>query len=67
MDQIIGPYMDQIIEFVPILLLSFMFWFSGHDVCGILAPQAGIEPASPPLEGGVLTTRPPGKSSCLPF
>ena len=35
--------------------------------CGILVPQAGMEPASPALEGRFLTTRPPGKSllSCL--
>ena len=26
--------------------------------CGILVPQPGVEPASPALEGGVLTTRP---------
>ena len=30
--------------------------------CGILAPQPGIEPASHALEGGFLTTGPPGKS-----
>ena len=30
---------------------SFMFWFFGHEACGILAPQPGIEPASPALEG----------------
>ena len=29
--------------------------------CGILAPRPGIEPSSPALEGGVLTTGPPGK------
>ena len=29
---------------------------------GILVPQPGIEPESPELEGGVLTTGPPGKS-----
>ena len=28
--------------------------------CGILVPQAAIEPASPALEGGFLTTGPPG-------
>ena len=39
-----------------------MLWFSGHEACGILAPQLGIEPAPPALEGEVLTTRPPGKS-----
>ena len=30
--------------------------------CGILVPQPGIKPASPALEGGLLTTGPPGKS-----
>ena len=30
--------------------------------CGILVPQPGIEPMSPALEGGFLTTGPPGKS-----
>ena len=28
--------------------------------CGILVPQPGIEPVSPALEGGFLTTGPPG-------
>ena len=30
--------------------------------CGILVPRSAIEPASPALEGGLLTTGPPGKS-----
>ena len=30
--------------------------------CGILAPQPGIQSASPALEDGFLTTGPPGKS-----
>ena len=30
--------------------------------CGILVPPPGIEPAAPALEGGFLTTGPPGKS-----
>ena len=37
-----------------------MLCFFGHDACGILAPQPGIEPLA--LEGEVLTTGPPGKS-----
>ena len=36
--------------------------FFGHVACGILVPQPGIEPTPPALEGGVLTTGPPGKS-----
>ena len=38
-----------------------MFWFFGLKGCGILAPQPGIEPESPALEGGFLTTGSPGK------
>ena len=35
--------------------------------CGILLPAPGIEPMSPALSGGFLTTRPPGKSHPLIF
>ena len=49
------------IEFVTILL-RFMFWFFGHEACGILSPLPGIKPSPPALEGEVLTTGPPGKS-----
>ena len=33
-----------------------MFWFFGHEACGIIVPQPGIEPVPPALEGKVLTT-----------
>ena len=36
--------------------------FSCPAACGILVPWPGIEPASPALEGGFLTTPLPGKS-----
>ena len=39
-----------------------MFWFFGPKACGVLAPGPGIEPATPALEGRVLTTGPSGKS-----
>ena len=42
-----------------------MFWFFGLKSCGNLAPQPGIEPAPPALEGEVLLTGPPGKSLTL--
>jgi len=32
-----------------------MSWFFGHEAYGILAPQLGIEPTPPALEGEVLT------------
>ena len=36
------------IEFV-----IFLFLFYGHEVCGVLAPWAGIKPAPAALEGEV--------------
>ena len=38
-----------------------MFWFCGHEACGILDPQPGIEPTSHSLEGKVLTIGLPEK------
>ena len=36
------------IEFVAALLLFFyVFWFFGHEACGILAPRPGMEPTPP--------------------
>ena len=40
----------------------FMFLFFGPEACGILAPQPGIQPPPPALEGEVLTAGPPRKS-----
>ena len=37
-------------------------WLSCSSACGILVPQPGIEPVSPALQGGFLTTGPSGKS-----
>ena len=59
------------IEFVTIMFLSYGFiflfvclvgWFFSQEVCGSLAPQLGIKPTSPALEGKVLTPGPPGKT-----
>ena len=50
------------IEFATILLLFYVFVFLGHEACGILAPQPGIKPVPPTLEGEVLTTRMLGNS-----
>ena len=62
--------------------LCILFWFlvffgcTGSSLCrtgplvaacGILVPRPGIEPASPALEGGFLTTGPPGKSLFVYF
>ena len=46
---------------------SFLFCFFGHEACRILAPQPGIEPAFPALEGKVLTTGLPRKSLQCPI
>ena len=40
----------------------FLFLFFGLKACGLLTSLPGIEPAPPMLDGGVLTTGPPGKS-----
>ena len=32
-----------------------MFWFFGHEACGIFIPQPGMEHTPPALEGEVLT------------
>ena len=40
----------------------FMFWFLVREACGILAAPPGVKPASPALEGEVLTTGSPEKS-----
>ena len=45
----------------------FMFWFFGHEACGILAPLPGIKPTTPALEGEVLTSGLPGKSWVRPL
>jgi len=39
----------------------FMFWLFGHETCGILVPQPGIEPPPPALESEILTTGPSGE------
>ena len=43
------------------MLLFFLVWCFGHKAGGVSAPQPGIEPAPPALEGEVLTTGEPGR------
>ena len=42
---------------------SYGTWVLFATACGILVLGQGIEPMSPALTGGFLTTGPPGKSS----
>ena len=42
-----------------------MFWFSGPKACGILLIPPGMEPEPLALDGGILTTGPPGESPTL--
>ena len=56
-------FLMQIIFFLKSLLnllqycfCCLCFGFLGHQACGILVPWPGIKPASPALEGEVLTT-----------
>ena len=56
-------FLKVFIEFVTVLvLLFFMFCFSGCETCRILALRPGLEPAPPPFKGKVLTTSLPRKS-----
>ena len=41
-----------------------MFLFFHHEACGILASRPGTKPASPALEGEVLTPGPPSQGHC---
>ena len=47
---------------------SFMFWFFGHEACGISVLWPGIEPTSPALEGEVpvISFKVTGNSNPLP-
>ena len=54
-------------EFVAVLLLFYVLDFLATEACGILAPQPGIEPAPPALEGEVSTPGSPGKSPTTIF
>ena len=49
-------YLQHTDSLVAVRVLSF------SAACGILVPQPGIEPTSPALQGGLLTTGSPGKS-----
>ena len=37
-------FLKVFIEFVTIPLLFYVFWFFGHEACGILAPHQGSNP-----------------------
>ena len=47
--------------YIYIVLYCFVLLF-GHEACGILASQPGMEPTLPAMEGKVLTTGPPRNS-----
>ena len=55
------------VECITSLPLFYVFWFSGQQACGILAPWPGIVLSPPALEGKILTTGPPGKSQQFIF
>ena len=55
-------FLKAFIEFVAIVFLFYVLFFFGHEACGILAPQPGMESTPPALEDVVLTTGQPVKS-----
>ena len=54
-------FFKDLIEFITIWLLFYVFWVLGCKARGILAPRPGTEFAPPALEGKVLTIALPGK------
>ena len=46
---------------MPYSLAFFFFFLAARAAYENLVPQPGIEPMSPALKGGILTTRQPGK------
>ena len=56
----VDPFLKSLLNLLQ-YCFCFMFWFFGLEACRILAPQPGIEPTLPALEGVVLTTGPLGK------
>ena len=70
---------ERILEWVAVAFSNTFFFFnlftyfiylatsgaSCGKACGILGPQPGTEPASLALQGGFLTTGPPGKSHTI--
>ena len=55
------------IVFVTMPLLFYDLSSFAHKACGISAPQPGIKPTAPALEGEVFTTESPGKSQVQYF
>ena len=54
-----GPFLMSLLNLLQYCFCS-MFWFSGREACGILAPWPGIKAIHPALEGKVLTSGLPG-------
>ena len=55
-----GPFLKSLLNLLQ-YCFCLMFWFFGREACGMLAPQPGLEPNPPALEGEGLTTGLPGK------
>ena len=56
------------IYLVALGMCDLLLWLAGCPMaCGILVPPPGIEPMSPALQGGFLTTGPLGKSLFFVF
>ena len=49
-----GPFLNSLLNLLQ-YCFCFTFWFFGHQACGILASQPGVEPVSPALEGKLQT------------
>ena len=61
-----GPFLKSLLSLLQ-YCFCFMFLVFGCEAHGILSPRTGIEPAPPALEGKILTTGLPLKSTLLLF
>ena len=62
-----GPFLQSLLNLLQHCFCVFWVFFFGQKAGDILAPWPGIKPATPALEGKVLTTRSPRKSSPRAF
>ena len=64
-----GPFLKSLLNMLQYCFCCFLalFWFSGHEACGILASWPETEPEPPALEGEVSTTALPGRAHNVHF
>ena len=54
-------FLNKIVNCNELITILLMFWCFGHRACAILVLLPGMKALSHALEGGILSTGPPGK------